>query len=305
MSKFRRLSLFLLVLLTTTIWLAVIFYPNNKLRVIACDVGQGDAILASYANVQILVDGGPNSKVFGCLSKYMPFWDRKVELIVNTHPQKDHFMGLIAVLKRYEVQTFMATALDSSTQDWKALKSEVGSRGVRVFNSVSGQKLRIGLIHLDILWPSGEFLSENLTPNSNLTAGESANGSNAVLGAFTSKRDPNDFSIVAILSYKDFDALLTGDVSPLQERKIVGSGMVRSVEYIKVPHHGSKNGLTKDFLDAASPDVAVISVGKNNSYGHPHEEILKMLNDKKIKILRTDEMGDVVVETDGKEVWID
>jgi len=126
-----------------------------------------------------------------------------------------------------------------------------------------------------------------------------------VLGAFTSKRDPNDFSIVAILSYKDFDALLTGDVSPLQERKIVGSGMVRSVEYIKVPHHGSKNGLTKDFLDAASPDVAVISVGKNNSYGHPHEEILKMLNDKKIKILRTDEMGDVVVETDGKEVWID
>src|SRR4030065_2211620 len=84
-------------LMTIVVWFAVFTFPQKKLHIIACDVGQGDAILALYGSTQILIDGGPNDRVLGCLSKYLPFWDRKVELIILTHPEKDHFSGLIQV----------------------------------------------------------------------------------------------------------------------------------------------------------------------------------------------------------------
>ncbi|KKQ93193.1 MAG: putative membrane spanning protein [Candidatus Woesebacteria bacterium GW2011_GWB1_39_10b] len=301
----------MLILINALVWIALFTYPDKNLRLIACDVGRGDAILAIYGKVQILTDGGPDSKVLECLSRHLPFYDRKIEGIIISHPQKDHFGGLIDVIKRYDVDFIIATPLDSGSQEWRVLKSLVGSKGVKVINPQSGQKLRLGLIYLDILWPQKEtFLaSENsmLAPASSVLSGQASQEVNGVLGAFTSKRDPNDFSVVSILSFKDFDALLTGDISPgisntiAEELTLSGS---RRVDYLKVPHHGSKNGLTKGLVDATNPEVAVISSGKNNSYGHPHKEILKILGDKDIKILRTDELGDVVIESNGKNVWV-
>ena len=92
--RFKYLFFFLL-LITALVWITVITYSNQNLKLIACDVGQGDAILAIYGKTQILIDGGPNNKILDCLSRYMPFWDREIEIVILTHPQADHYTGLI------------------------------------------------------------------------------------------------------------------------------------------------------------------------------------------------------------------
>jgi competence protein ComEC len=254
------------------IWMAVFAYPEKKLHLIACDVGQGDAILAIYGTTQILIDGGATDKVIDCLGTHMPFWDRKIEVVLLTHPQLDHFGGLSEVFKRFQVERFVATGLDSSSQAYQALISMVGGSGVQVVNPTTGMVIRSGSLYLDIVWPTSDF---------QVAAGGVSKGN--ILGAFTTKKDPNDFSVVANLRLGDFDALLTGDIGPQVISEIIQTGKVRDVEYIKVPHHGSKNG---------------------NSFGHPHKEILDLLKEYGVQTKRTDENGDVEVVSDGKSWWI-
>lgn len=284
-------------LAAVAVWLGVFESPDARLHIIACGVGQGDGILITYETNQILIDGGPDSKILDCLGKYMPFWDTKIEAVVLTHPQLDHYGGLVDVLARYDVENFIANGLNSDAQAYKKLKNEVLEKGIKVTNPTENVAIRFSLLYLDIVHPSQEFLAQNSTHIG-------GNSESYVLGAYTSKLDPNEFSAVAILSFGDFDAVFTGDISGKAIDTILASGALKDVDYLKVPHHGSKNGLTQPFLEALSPEIAVISVGKNNRYGHPNQEILNMLNDKGIKVLRTDEMGDVDVETDGKEIYL-
>jgi len=266
-----------LLLTTVSIWFAVFQVNDSDLHIIACDVGQGDAILATYKNIQILTDGGPaNNKVIGCLSKHMPFWDREIEMVILTHPQADHFGGLTEVFRRFKVKNFIGEQVDASSSAYSLLKSLVGGSGTKVIVPKTGMKIRYNSIYLDIVWPQEGLTSSEL----------------------------NDYSIVFVLTYGGFEALLTGDIGPDKTGEILATGLINKVNYLKVPHHGSKNGLTKELLEVSEPEVAVISVGKNNSYGHPHEETLKLLRDKDIKILRTDEKGDIEVVNDGKKWWI-
>jgi competence protein ComEC len=289
MSKTWKFILLILLLITITIWLSVLTFPKNKFKIIACDVGQGDAILAIYGSFEILTDGGePNAKVLECLSRYLPFWDRTIEVIVNTHPQLDHFGGLIKVLQTYNVQYFVGNALISGAQEYQVLMTEVGSKQIKVINPVSGQSIRYNLMHYDIFWPSYAFL-----------ASEGESSITNKLGTFTSKRDPNDFSVQALISFGDFTALLAGDVGNNMKDLISPKIPINSLNYIKIPHHGSKNGLTKNYVDILKPQIAVISVGAKNNYGHPNSEILKILTDNNVRIFRTDQKGDVVLETDG------
>jgi competence protein ComEC len=268
--------------------------PGSNLRVIACDVGQGDAVLIIYKNIEILTDGGnPNGKVSVCLSKYMPFWDREIEVVINSHPQLDHYGGLIEVFKNYKVDYFVANALDSGASQYQVLKKEVGSGGTHVVNPVAGTRLRLSLIHLDIFWPSRDFLINN---GFDFKGGE--------LGTFTYKGDLNDFSVQAIASFGNFRILLTGDIGHNLESRVIPNLPKEGVDYIKIPHHGSKYGLTPDYLNVITPKIAVISVGKNNTYGHPSPEITDLLKSRGITTYRTDETGNVVIETDGKSFWL-
>ncbi len=275
-------------LFSLSLWLAVFTLPDKNLHLIACDVGQGDAILLTLDSTQILIDGGPNNSVLDCLGENMPFWDRKIELVVLSHPQKDHFMGLIDVFKRYKVDTVLASGLDSSTQGYQVLKKEAGGSGARVVTPDIGTILRLGLMELEVVWPA--------------FAKASAGGPRG-LGTFTSNQDPNDFSIVLNLKLVDFDALFTGDIGPKVTPKILETGRIRHVNYLKVPHHGSKNGLTEELLEQSKPEIAVISVGKNQ-WGHPHQEVLEMLADYGLRVFRTDLDGNVEIVTDGQDWWI-
>lgn len=295
--KRNQLIIGLLTLVAVLTTSAIIIFPDNNLHLIACDVGQGDAILAIQGKTQILIDGGPNNKVIDCLSRHLPFWDREIEIVMLTHPEKDHYSGLIDVFKRYEVGRFLASGLEPGTSGYQVLEELVGGSGTQVVNPISGMVVGNSMIHLEIVHPTREYIAENTTDID----------TSKVLGTYTSSDSPNDFSLVSILRYNNFDALLTGDITPKVMDKVTNmlekSKAENEVEYIKVPHHGSKNGLTQDLLKLVNPKVAIISVGKNQ-WGHPHQEILDMLNEKKIRILRTDQMGDVEIISDGDKWWI-
>lgn len=277
-------TIFVLTFLVFFCWIVIFQIPDSKVHVIACDVGQGDGVLIVYKNFQVLTDGGPpNGKLEKCLSNYLPFWDRQIEVVVNTHPQLDHFGGLINVFKNYKVETFIENKINVSTQEYKLLEKWVGTNGARIVNPNTHPSIRLGLMQYDVFYPSGEVLDLFKKDNT---------------------RDANDLSIQSLVKYGEFTALLTGDIGENMSYEVLKNFPKESVDYIKIPHHGSKNGMVESYLREIMPKVAVISSGKNNSYGHPHKAILDLLKNKNIKILRTDEMGNVEIVTDGKKIWV-
>jgi len=268
-----------LALLLVGVWLAVFQLPDSNLHLIACDVGEGDAILAIYGDTQILTDAGPNNRVLDCLARHIPFWDKEIEVVVLTHPDKDHYGGLAELFKSYQVDNFLINrqsvyteTRSAGTEQSEVLKGPAG--GTKIIGA--GTKVRAGKISLDILWP------EDLLPDKSDQSNES--------------------SIISLLSFGSFAALLTADMPSSVSDRLVPR-LALGIDYLKVPHHGSKNGLTASLLEVMKPKVAVISVGKN-SYGHPAEETLKILRDNDIKILRTDEVGDIEVVSDGMKFWL-
>lgn len=296
MTKSWKLIAFIALLVLSAAVLAVQSVSSNKLKIIACDVGQGDGFLITYKSTQIIIDGGPNNKIVGCISNNTAFWDREIELVVLTHPQLDHYLGLIEIFRTYHVQNFLANNLDSSANEYQVLINEVESSDTRVILPHETSAIRVGLIQLDILGPNKEFIN---LKSSNIAAQEdSKNAERTVLGTSTTDLDPNEFSISTLLIFRNYKALFTGDISPKKSdevAQILQKMGIEHINYIKVPHHGSKNGLTENLLKVSRPDVAVISAGKNNSYGHPHKLVLDMLQEYKVIVRRTDLEGDVVV----------
>lgn len=270
----RKLTLTIPLLLAFLLFLAIFSLPDRNLHVVFCDVGQGDAILVSLGAAQFLFDGGPDNKVLNCLSRHMPFWDRKIEAVILSHPQEDHMAGLVDVLRRFKVGTFLKPEVEGKGATWDALESGLATH--KASHSVrAGQSIRYGGLSFDIFNPLQGYLGTDL----------------------------NAYSMMGKLSWGNFDVLLTGDIGPPQIDQILEK--IKPVEVLKVPHHGSKNGLTQKFLEAANPKLAVISVGKNNRYGHPHEEILEMLAGRGIKTLRTDTDGEIEIVSDEKKWWVE
>lgn len=282
-----KLVFILITLAICSVVIAILTLPKNDiLKVVACDVGQGDAFLIQHNNSQVLIDGGVGNKVVDCLSSHLPFWDRKIEVIVLTHPQQDHYEGLIEVIRRYQVDLFIASEFNNSTEGFELLKKEVGVRGITILNPNPDKDVRLGMIYLDILYP---LQFHDIQPEN-------------VLGVQDTSDDLNDTSIVLELIYGDFEMLFTGDIGPNVVDEVIGAG-VTDVDVLKVPHHGSKNGLTADLLKVTEPEIAIISAGHKNRFGHPHQEVLDLLSESRVRVLRTDEMGEVVISTDGSEVW--
>lgn len=291
----KRYLTYALGLFCVLVWLAVFSLGkvDSNLHIIACNVGQGDSILISLGSFQILTDGGPDNKVLACLEKHIPFWDRKIDVVILTHPQLDHYGGFLEVFKRYQVGTFIANEVDSGTPAYTLLKNLVGGRGIRVVNPRQGMKIRYGLLYLDILNPQQTIYDEAI-----------AKDDSKVLGAYATRRNLNDFSVVDQINFGHFKAILTGDIGPNMLHGVISSNNLSKVTYLKVPHHGSKNGMTQELLNVLDPEIAVISVGAKNLYGHPSPEILKMLKDKHVLTKRTDIDGEVEIVTDGRKWWV-
>lgn len=272
--------------------------PDGKLHLVFCSVGQGDAAYIRFPDGRdMLVDGGPNNAVLGCLGRHMPFWDRHINLVVMTHPQKDHLQGLIAVLDRYRTDYFVRSDIAHTTEGFASLMDVVARRGVKQQFVMTGETISVGATTLSVLWPSAEQIA--VFKRYSLASSQGSTLQSSVLGA-SSPVDLNDGSIVFWLRYGSFDALFTGDADTRVESSWKNIQLADDpLEVLKFPHHGSRTGMSEEFLSLLRPKLAVISVGKNN-YGHPNEAVLATLARLAIQVKRTDREGDIEIISDGR-----
>jgi competence protein ComEC len=271
MRKRKTVYTFLVFLFILVIILAgVIFVQKSReLKVIFLDVGQGDAILIEQGSKQILIDGGPSGqRLLEKLGKYVPFWDREIEMIIATHPDADHITGLADVMQNYKIGLVMETGATSESQIFKKTQELIQEKNIEKIEAQRGEKINLNdEARMEIFNPGPE------TP--------------------ISSNDTNVSSVMARLTFGDNSFLFTGDLPGEQEVALINNKIALNSRVLKVGHHGSKYSTSEEFLKAVAPEDAVISVGKNNRYGHPAQEIIERLKSKSIRILRTDEMGDV------------
>jgi competence protein ComEC len=252
---------------------------QELLKVSFLDVGQGDAIFVeTFDGVQLLIDGGPNKTVLRELSEQMSVWDRDIDIVLVTHTDKDHVGGLIEVLDRYKIDhlIFTENKNDSTVAD-TLMKSILSEKANNVF-ARAGQIIELGAsTSLKILSP---------------------------------KNDPTDWesnssSIVAQLRFGDIEFMLTGD-APISIEEFLAKkyGDVLESEVLKLGHHGSRTSTADLFLDTVLPKYALVSASNDNSYGHPHKEVIDKLNERNVEVISTAESGTIQFVTDGSRVWL-
>lgn len=274
-------------------WRQVFVLSEEKfLEVSFLSVGQGDSqFITTPQGHQILIDGGPDSQVLAKLAERMPFYDKTIDVVILTHPDKDHFFGLLDVLKRYKIDYFVWTGVvknapenkelvilleNASSPQNSFLASLSGdSEPTNVLTISVGDKIKAGNVVLDILHPF-----EDLNGVDNL-------------------KNINETSIVAKLIYGDNSFLFPGDIGFKVENQLDGL----KADVLKVAHHGSKYSTSELFLEKVQPDYAVIEVGKN-SYGHPTPETLQRLEKFGINVFNTYSDGDVEMLSDGRNIFI-
>ncbi len=284
-KKFAYFALATLVIIALLVWLTVFQAVERKdrLKLVFCDVGQGDAILIQIPeNQDILIDGGPDNSVLSCLGENMPFYDRKIESIILTHPDADHSRGLVEVVKRYEIGEIWLTGVHHYLADYTEFLSLIKERDILTKTAKVGE----------IVFQDEKIKLKILYPKENLEGREVSN--------------LNNTSVVARLVYQNFSAIFTGDLEEDKQRDLIDQPSIEiSADIFKVSHHGSANGLLTEFLSQVNPEIAVISVGENNRYGHPSPKILdKLKMILGIEIFRTDQNGDIKIFSDGKDYQI-
>ena len=282
MRRIIFISVILFLLLGGSFFYQAEKFNDGKLHIIFCNVGQGDGIFIRTQNgSDIIIDAGPDDSILSCLESHMPFWDRTIEVMILTHPHADHMRGMIPILQNYKVLNFVTEKLNNNTALYNELIKFIANLKIKMKYFYAGDGFRAtDDVAFKILGPSKEFL-EASSPNGKI-------GESKEFG-----------SLIAHLSFGSFDILFAGD-SQIEGMKeaLVGSNQV---EIFQIPHHGSKYGTDSEILDILNPQLAVISVGKNN-YGHPSPEVLKLLQNYNVKTLRTDRDGEVeiIVDKNGK-----
>lgn len=274
--------------------------PDGRLHLVFCNVGQGDAAyIRTPANQDLLIDGGPDDKVLSCLGRHMPFYDKTIDTVILSHPNKDHYQGLISVLERYEVKYFITGVAGEDSKSYEKLTEAVKKKNIPLKNLYQGDQFAAGSVRFSFLWPEKQWAISQFSSD----LGDLGSGNISVLGLSTT-RNLNDFSYYLHLSFGSFDALFTGDGDSRIQPEIMNSVSLPDVEVLKFPHHGSKYAVAQGFLEKIKPELSVISVGKN-PWGHPTAEALKQLTDKAIRYLRTDREGDIEIISDGQKWWIE
>lgn len=262
------------------VWRIIVSTPpgqNAEPKLYFLNVGQGDAELvelpqpslplgmASQKPVRVLIDGGPDQSLLRELDKILPPTDRYIDLVIMTHPQLDHFAGLIEVFRRYQVGAFLfnGRTADGAFHD---LETAVKENKIPAMQILEGDKIKYLSNIFDVLSPNAEFLQS---------------------------AELNDTSVVLLFNHGNAKALFTADIGMNVEHYLTTHYPSLSAAMLKVPHHGSKFSSGEEFLNAIRPKVAVIEVGKNNTYGHPTKEALSRLEAVGAKIYRTDLNGTV------------
>lgn len=257
--------------MTTSIF--IIDHQPGKFKVVFLDVGQGDAIfIQTPEKYQILIDTGASSVITSELGSVMAPWDRSLDMIIITHPDMDHFGAMEDVLEHYVVDTIIDNGFyhDDEFSEYATLVKQEGSTYVRPHNGY-----RVAL-------PGDVILTFISVPD------------------FGQGSDKNDESIIVRVDYKKASFLFTGDASvDIEEMLVDEHPELLDIAILKLGHHGSKTSSSELFLQATTPQIAVISAGIGNRYGHPHPDVMQRASDLGIRTVCTCDDGRIMfVEKD-------
>ena len=269
----RTFIVFILLVANVFVWLHA--FPSRALTVSFLDIGQGDSIfIKGPTGVEVLVDGGADAAVLRELGKQMSFFDRSLDAVVETHPDKDHIGGLTDVFERYDVSYFLEPGIPNETSATRSLLSAVKKEGAQDVLARRGMRLDLG----------GGAYARILFPDRDVSDVETNTG-----------------SIVMQVVYGENEFLLTGD-SPISIEKYLVSLGVQELEsdVLKAGHHGSRTSTSDEYLDAVKPKYVIFSRGCDNSYGHPHVEVVEKVQKRSIPILDTCESGTISFQSDGR-----
>ena len=274
-SRKYGLLVFVFLLIVVNVFLFRLDWQNSHrvLTFAMLDVGQGDALfIETPSGTQVMLDAGP-AKVLGPLQKIMSPFDKSIDAIIITNPDADHIGGLVDILKNYKVGEIFESGTLTDSKIYQNLREEMKKQNIPDILAKRGMRLDIGGgVFIDILFPDRD-VSEWAT---------------------------NDGSVVARLTYGNTSIMLTGDAPTKTEQIILSenSPTLLKSTVLKVGHHGSRTSSSASFVKAVAPSYALISDGKDNSYGHPHPDTLATLSKFGVKIFRTDLLGSIILKCD-------
>ncbi len=280
MLYFRRFVLYCFILmgLFVIVTIGVVAYERERFsdtRVVFLDVGQGDAILFSEGSYQVLIDGGPDGrKLLEEIGRYIPFWDRRIEVVVATHPDGDHIDGLVDLVQNYTVERFFATGIEKDTSVYTALMRNLRNRDVEIGSAERG---------LQFTFPSGssyEVIYPFVKGDENFLAAEPNNTSISGIISIRAEEgsDPHEKFFIGGDLHAEIEDLL-----PLDD----------SITVLKAGHHGSGTSTSQKFLNTISPRDVIFSVGRNNRYNHPKNTVVDRVRNFGSTIYRTDQQGNI------------
>ena len=245
---------------------------NDDLEIHFIDVGQGDSTLLVSKGEAILIDGGERFASSKVVSYIENLGITEIKYIIATHPHSDHISGLIGVMNKFKVNNIIKNEENISTGIYDSFLKKSNEKNIKVIIPKLGDEFIFGEAQFKIIGPT----AYNFDTNNNSLAIRVTHGENSVL--------------------------FTGDGEKLEESTLMYTGMNIQSNILHVGHHGSRNASSTEFLNEVNPDYGIISVGKDNIYGHPHREALDRFKKQNIKILRTDILGDILMISDGKDV---
>ena len=253
---------------------------SQPLRISFLDVGQGDAILIQTpSGHDMLIDGGPTNNVLTRLNEVMSYLDRDIDIVVATHPDSDHVTGLIPVLEKYTAHHILTSGQESETGIFKNVDEVIIKENVETRIAYQG----------DVIDFRDGVTAQVLHP----LVGEKF-------------KDTNAASVSLVLTYGSMSFLLTGDLPSTNEPLLISSGLLPNhVTVYKAAHHGSKYSSGEQLLTYIKPEYAVISAGKDNTYGHPNSEAIERLQMYSKEILSTIDRGTITFITDGRSIEVE
>lgn len=272
------------VLFLLSLYIFSIVHTRDKLRVTFFDVGQGDAIFIESGTLrQVMIDSGPNDIILRRLAGEMNFFDRKIDVMIETHPDADHITGFVNTLSRYEIANVIETHFTGTTDTFHILENKIDEEDAERFVAHRGDKIDLGN------GTTLTFIYPNVYRDNDIRL-----------------KDTNEASIVALLNYKEINFLFMGDLPKEKENEIIMSGLVpRNVTVLKVGHHGSKTSTSDIFVNYLKPTYSILSAGEKNKYNHPNEEVVETLKKHSQNVLSTVDYGSIIFETDGYNLEIE
>lgn len=251
---------------------------TNDLAVHFIDVGQADSIFIQLPNGQcMLIDAGKNGDGGIVVDYLRQHQVNKIDYLVGTHPHEDHIGGLDDVIDNFDIGKFYMPKVTHTTKTFRDVLTAAQSKGLKITPAKAGVEIlsQPGLV-IDILSPLQNEYDQL-----------------------------NNYSAVIKLTYGNHSWLFTGDAEELAEQDMLNSNIDLRADILKVGHHGSHSSSTDQFLQRVNPQWAVISVGKDNDYGHPHQEVMERLQQAGINIYRTDIQGTIIMTSNGTELQVE